>query len=86
MKVSPRNTAEKTRKRQLGKDPLSNYKMVETIADENPSLPERDFEDITEKLEIRMPKRLRDSEHPRREILRLRNKCLQRLTTCQTLR
>ena len=48
--------------------------MVETtssIAEENPSLQKWDFEEITNRLENRMSKRLRDTEHSQREILKL---------------
>ena len=65
---------EKTQKRKLRKDPPSDHEMVETtssIADENTSLFERDFEGITNNLENTMSKRLRDTEHSQREILRL---------------
>ena len=64
---------EKTQKRKRRKDPSSDHKMVETIssvAEKNPSLSERDIEDITDKLEHRMFKRLKDTEHSLKEILR----------------
>ena len=42
-----------------------------SLAEETPSLSERDFEDITSKLENRKSKRLRDTELRQRKILRL---------------
>ena len=42
-----------------------------SIVEGNPSLTDRDFEDITNKVENRMSKRLRDTEHSQREILLL---------------
>ena len=47
--------------------------MVDTTsstAEETPSLSERDFEDITNNLENRMSKRLKDTEQCQRDILR----------------
>ena len=65
---------EKTQKRKLGKDLPSDHEMIETtssIAKEKSLLQERDFEDITNKLEKRMFKRLRDTGQCQREVLRL---------------
>ena len=58
--------------------------MIETTgskAEEHPCLSERAFEDITNKLEIGIGKRLRDTEHSQREILRLRENVSSRLPT-----
>ena len=63
---------EKLQKRRLRKDQPSDHEKVETtssIAGENPSLYEGDFEDITNKLENRVSKRLRDTKNSQREIL-----------------
>ena len=65
---------EKTQKRKLRRDPPSDHHLKKTtssIVEENPSLTDRDFEDITNKLENRTSKRLRDTQHSQREILRL---------------
>ena len=77
---------DKTQKRKLRRDPPSDHEMVETtgsMAEEIPTLSKRDFEDITNKLEHRMSKRLRDTEHSQREILRIIEILPSTVTTCQ---
>ena len=65
---------EKTQKRKLRSD-QSTSQMNEEIAsstnDENVLLSDRDFEDISSKVENRLSKRLRDTEVNQREILKL---------------
>ena len=65
---------EKTQKRKLRSDQSTSQVEIENYNypnDENPSLPEQDFEDISSKVENRLSKRLRDTEFGQREILRL---------------
>ena len=65
---------EKTQKRKLRSD-QSTSQMDEEIAsstnDENVLFSDRDFEDISSKVENRLSKRLRDTEVNQREILKL---------------
>ena len=65
---------EKTQKRKLGSD-QSTSQIDEEIAsstnNENVLLSDRDFEDISGKVENRLSKRLRDTEVNQREILKL---------------
>ena len=65
---------EKTQKRKLRSD-QSTSQIDEEIAsstnDENVLLSDRDFEDISSKVENRLSKRLRDTEVNQREILKL---------------
>ena len=65
---------EKTQKRKLRSD-QSTSQIDEEIAsstnDENVLLSDRDFEDISSKVEKRLSKRLRDTEVNQREILKL---------------
>ena len=78
---------EKRQKRKQRKNPPSDPEMVVTtssIANENPTLSERGFEDTTTNLEIRMSKRLRDTDHSQRKILGLIENCLSRSATYQT--
>ena len=65
---------EKSQKRKLRSDQGSSQEDVEIsshVTDENTSRTERDFSDITNKIENRLSKRLRDTEFGQREILRL---------------
>ena len=69
-----RNKQEKTHKRKLRSDPLSSHSNVEVASlsdDENFQLSERDSEDISNKIENKISKLLRDAEFGQREILRL---------------
>ena len=66
--------SENTHKRKLSSDPSSSHPDVEVAClsnDENHQLSERDFEDISNKIENKMSKRLRYAEFGQREILRL---------------
>ena len=77
---------EKTQKRKLRSD-QSTSQIDEEIAsstnDENVLLSDRDFEDISSKVENRLSKRLRDTEVNQREILKLIENlpCLLKSTT-----
>ena len=65
---------EKTQKRKLGSNQSTSLEEIEDYNhpdDENVSLSEQDFEDISSKIEKRLSKRLRDTEFGQREILRL---------------
>ena len=65
---------EKSQKRKLRSDQSTSQFDVETasfINDENTVLSERDFEDISNKIENRISKRLKDTELNQREILKL---------------
>ena len=65
---------ERSQKRKLRSDQSTSQLEVETassINDENTVLSERDFEDISNKIENKSSKRLRDTELNQREILRL---------------
>ena len=73
-----RNTSlkmpEKSQKRKLRSDQGTSQEEIENCNasnDENVSLSEQDFEDISNKIENRLSKRLRDTEFGQREILRL---------------
>ena len=65
---------EKSQKRKLRSDQSTSQEEIENCNhsnDENVSLSEQDFEDISSKIENRLSKRLRDTEFGQREILRL---------------
>ena len=65
---------ERTQKRKLRSDQSISQVEIENYNcpnDENASLSEEDFEDISSKVENRLSKRLRDTEFGLREILRL---------------
>ena len=63
---------EKSHKRKLRSDPSSNQSGLQAFSDEeNLHLSEQDFEDISNKRENKISKRLRDAEFGQREILRL---------------
>ena len=65
---------EKSQKRKLRSDQSSSLDNGETasqVSDENTCLTEQDFSDISNKIENRLSKRLRDAEFGQREILRL---------------
>ena len=65
---------EETQKKKLRSDQSTSQVEVENYNypnDENASLSEQDFEDISSKVENRLSKRLRDTEFGQREILRL---------------
>ena len=65
---------EKSQKRKLRSDQGTSQEEIENCnasIDENVSLSEQDFEDISNKIENRLSKRLRDTEFGQREILRL---------------
>ena len=65
---------EKSQKRKLRSDQGTSQEEIENCNasnDENVSLSEQDFEDISNKIENRLSKRLRDTEFGQREILRL---------------
>ena len=65
---------EKTQKRKLRSDQSTSQMDVEIASstnDENALLSDRDFEDISSKVENRLSKRLRDTEVNQREILKL---------------
>ena len=65
---------EKSQKRKLRSDQSTSQFDIETassINDENAVLWERDFEDISNKIENKISKRLRDTELNQREILKL---------------
>ena len=65
---------EKTHKRKLRSARSSSHSDVKLAIlsnDQNIQLSERDFEDISNKNENKLSKRLRDAEFGRREILRL---------------
>ena len=65
---------EKSQKRKLRSDQGISQEEIENCNasnDENVSLSEQDFEDISNKIENRLSKRLRDTEFGQREILRL---------------
>ena len=64
-------TPEKSQKRKLRSDQGSSQEDVEIsshVTDENTSRTEQDFSDITNKIENRLSKRLRDTEFGQREI------------------
>ena len=65
---------EKTQKRKLRSDKSTsqiNEEIASSTNDENVLLSDRDFEDISSKVENRLSKRLRDTEVNQREILKL---------------
>ena len=65
---------EKSQKRKLRSDKsssLENAEITIQVSDENTYLTEQDFTDISNKIENRLSKRLRDAEFRQREILRL---------------
>ena len=65
---------EKSQKRKLRSDQSTSQFDIETassINDENAVLSERDFEDISNKIENKISKRLRDTELNQREMLKL---------------
>ena len=65
---------EKSQKRKLRRGPVEGSDLMESSSiptDENNCISEQDFEDITSKVENKMPKRLRDTEFCQREILKL---------------
>ena len=65
---------EKSQKRKLRSDQSTSQFDIETassVNDENTTLSERDFEDISNKIENRISKRLKDTELNQREILKL---------------
>ena len=65
---------EKTQKRKLRSYQSTSHVEIENYNypnDENASLSEQDFEDISSKVGNRLSKRLRDTEFGQREILRL---------------
>ena len=65
---------EKSQKRKLRSDQSTSQFDIETassINDENAVLSERDFEDMSNKIENKISKRLRDTELNQREILKL---------------
>ena len=65
---------EKTHKRKLRSDPSSNHsdrKVATFFNEENTQFTERDFEDISNKIENRICKRLREAKFGQREISRL---------------
>ena len=65
---------EKSQKRKLRSDQSSSLENTETASqasDENTCLTKQDFSDISNKIENRISKRLRDAEFRQREILRL---------------
>ena len=65
---------EKTQKRKLRSDQSTSQVEVENcnyLNDENASISEQDFEDLSNKVENRLSKRLRDTEFGQRESLRL---------------
>ena len=65
---------EKSQKRKLRSDQSSSLENAETasqVSDENTCLTEQDFSDISNKIENRLSKWLRDAEFGQREILRL---------------
>ena len=65
---------EKSQKRKLRSDQsssLENAEITSQVSDENTYLTEQDFSDISNKIENRLSKRLRDAEFRQREILRL---------------
>ena len=65
---------EKSQKRKLRSDQSTSQEEIENCNhsnDENGSLSEQDFENISSKIENRLSKRLRDTEFGQREILRL---------------
>ena len=65
---------EKSQKRKLRSDQsssLENAEITNQVSDENTYLTDQDFSDISNKIENRLSKRLRDAEFGQREILRL---------------
>ena len=65
---------EKSQKRKLRSDQSSSQENVEIsshVTDKNTALTERDFSDLTNKIENRLSRRLRDTEFGQKEILRL---------------
>ena len=65
---------EKSQKRKLRSDQsssLENAEITSQVSDENTYLTEQDFSDISNKIENRLSKRLRDAEFGQRETLRL---------------
>ena len=65
---------EKTQKRKLRSDQSTSQidkEIASSTNDENVLLSDRDFEDISSKVENRLSKRLRDTEVNQREILKL---------------
>ena len=65
---------EKSQKRKLRSDQsssLENAEITSQVSDENTYLTEQDFSDISNKIENRLSKRLRDAEFGQRENSRL---------------
>ena len=65
---------ERSQKRKLRRDPLDDNELAEESSlqtDENNCISEQYFEDISSKVENKVSKRLRDTEHFQREILKL---------------
>ena len=65
---------QKSQKRKLRSNQsssLENAEITSQVSDENTYLTEQDFSDISNKIENRLSKRLRDAEFGQREILRL---------------
>ena len=65
---------EKSQKRKFRRDPVEDSDLVESSSnptDENNCISEQDFEEITSKVENKMSKRLRETEHCQKEILKL---------------
>ena len=65
---------ERSQKRKLRSDQSTRHmdvKIASSFNDENVSLSERDFEDISNKIENKISKRLRDTELKQPEILKL---------------
>ena len=61
----------RSQKRKLRSTSQLEVETASSINDENTVLSERDFEDISNKIENKISKRLRDTELNHREILRL---------------
>ena len=65
---------ERSQKRKLRRDPPEDHELAEESSlqtDENNCISEQDFEDVSSKVENKVSKRLRDTEHCQREILKL---------------
>ena len=65
---------ERSQKRKLRRDPPEDQELAEESSlqtDENNCISEQDFEDISSKVENKVSKRLKDTEHCQREIPKL---------------
>ena len=65
---------ERSQKRKLRRGPTEDQELAEESSlqtDENNCISEQDFKDISSKVENKVSKRLRDTEHCQREILKL---------------